>query len=221
VKEGHIGDDAANNWVAAMMGLYRTITGKEPATSVGAPGRRNKGKAGGGPLIRFLATAGQPLGLSYSEDAWRSRVRTFLKGAPRHHVGVPADQVATLKRLAGNLPEVPFDLTRKNKALLRQLESDRPRAALLFLPEQLLAKAAQALKRNSALPFVEAQVEEVAMTIRNEHLRHSPTWRRSSEAQTFRPEGAAIWLRPLIGFANWRVGPPPQLPPHSMRCLSP
>ena len=84
VQEGRIGDDAVNAWVADMMGLYRTITGKEPATSVGAPARRNKGKAGG-PLIRFLAAAGQPLGLSYSEDAWRSRVRTVLKGpAPQN-----------------------------------------------------------------------------------------------------------------------------------------
>ena len=47
-----------------------------------------------------------------------------------------------LKALAAKLPAVPFDLTEKNKALLRQLESERMRATLLFLPETLLASVA-------------------------------------------------------------------------------
>ena len=80
VQEGNPGDDAVNDWIAAMLGIYRTITGEEPATSVGAPGRPNKGKAAG-PLIRFLQAAGKPLNIEFSEDAWRSRVRTILKGA--------------------------------------------------------------------------------------------------------------------------------------------
>ena len=29
VREGNPGDDAVNNWIAAMMSLYRTITDKE------------------------------------------------------------------------------------------------------------------------------------------------------------------------------------------------
>jgi hypothetical protein len=80
VREGNPGDDAINGWVAAMMSLYRTITGKAPATSVGAPKRPNEGIAAG-PLIRFLEAAGKPLGIEFSEDAWRSRVRTILKDA--------------------------------------------------------------------------------------------------------------------------------------------
>ena len=80
VRQGNPGDDAINGWIASMMGLYRTIAGKAPGTSVGAPGRPNKGMAGG-PLIRFLAAAGKPLGIEFSENAWRSRVRTILKGA--------------------------------------------------------------------------------------------------------------------------------------------
>jgi hypothetical protein len=80
VREGNPGDDAINDWIATMMGLYRTITGKAPATSVGAPGRPNKGIAGG-PLIRFLKAAGKPLDIAFSEDAWRSRVRTIMKSA--------------------------------------------------------------------------------------------------------------------------------------------
>jgi len=80
VRSGHTGDDAVNDWIATMLDVYRTITGKEPATSVGAPGRPNAGKAAG-PLIRFLQAAGKPINIEFSEDGWRSRVRTILKGA--------------------------------------------------------------------------------------------------------------------------------------------
>ena len=80
VPEGNPGDDAVNNWIAAMMSLYRKITGKEPRTSVRGPDKPNEGIADG-PLIRFLEAAGKPLGIEFSEDAWRSRVRTILKGA--------------------------------------------------------------------------------------------------------------------------------------------
>jgi hypothetical protein len=83
VREGNPGDDAVNDWVAAMMSLYRMITGKEPATSVGAPARPKKPIAGG-PLIRFLEAAGKPLEIEFSEDAWRSRVRNILDGASQN-----------------------------------------------------------------------------------------------------------------------------------------
>jgi hypothetical protein len=83
VQEGNPGDDVVNDWIAAMMGLYRLITGKEPATSVGAPERANEGIAAG-PLIRFLEAAGKPLNVEFSEDAWRSRVRTILKGGSKN-----------------------------------------------------------------------------------------------------------------------------------------
>ena len=80
VEEGNRGDMAINDWVAAMMSVYRTITGKEPATSVGGANRPDEGIAAG-PLIRFFAASGRPLQLEFSEDAWRSRARTVLKGA--------------------------------------------------------------------------------------------------------------------------------------------
>lgn len=82
VEEGNPGDIAINDWVAAMMSIYRIITGKEPATSVGGPDRPDEGIAGG-PFIRFLAAASRPLQLEPElfEDAWRSRTRTVLKGA--------------------------------------------------------------------------------------------------------------------------------------------
>ncbi len=82
VREGNFGDDAVNDWIAAMLGIYRTLTGKESATSVVAPTRADRGKAAG-PLIRFLQAAGQPVSIEFSEDAWRSRVRTIVKD-PEH-----------------------------------------------------------------------------------------------------------------------------------------
>ena len=75
----------------------------------------------------------------------------------QYHVGATSEEVGELKRLAGKLPTVPFDLTAKNKTLLRQLESERLRAKLLFLPEQLMAKVAKDLERGR-VRFVDAQV---------------------------------------------------------------
>lgn len=83
VPKGHHGDRAINDWIAAMMELYRAITGREPGTAVDPI----SGLAGGH-LIQFLAAAAKPVGIKdrngfdFAEDAWRSRVRTILAGAP-------------------------------------------------------------------------------------------------------------------------------------------
>jgi hypothetical protein len=79
VPKGHQGDVAENNWIAAMMSLYRQITGKEPRTSVGGLFGNDEGKARG-PLIRFLEAAGKPIGIKYSTNGWRSRIRVVQKG---------------------------------------------------------------------------------------------------------------------------------------------
>jgi integrase len=89
--------------------------------------------------------------------------------------------VADLKALAAKLPAVPFDLTTKNKALLRQLESERLRANLLFLPETLFAEAAAGLE-TSRPPFVAAQIAiaidlQLACALRPENLSDLH-WRR-------------------------------------------
>jgi hypothetical protein len=77
VRKGHQGDVTVNDWIAAMMSIYRQITGNDPRTSVGAPLRNDEGLPGG-PLIRFLETAGKPIGIAYSTHAWRSRIRSVL-----------------------------------------------------------------------------------------------------------------------------------------------
>jgi integrase len=82
--------------------------------------------------------------------------KTLIQVA-QYYAGATSMEVGELKRLAGNLPALPNDLTEKNKALLRQLESERVRAKLLFLPEQLMAEVAKDLE-NGPVRFVAAQV---------------------------------------------------------------
>jgi hypothetical protein len=82
IPGGHAGDFPENEWIAAMMSLYEKITGRKAATSIIVPGRRGRGKATG-PLIRFLNAAGEPLGLTYSPDSWRSRIRDNQTGGRR------------------------------------------------------------------------------------------------------------------------------------------
>jgi integrase len=82
--------------------------------------------------------------------------KTLIQVA-QYHTGATSTEVGELKRLAGNLPALPNDLTDKNKALLRQLESERVRAKLLFLPERLIEDVAKDLERDR-VRFVDAQV---------------------------------------------------------------
>ncbi|MCI4680513.1 site-specific integrase [Rhodoblastus acidophilus] len=114
-------------------------------------------------------------------NAFAVALAKTLVQVAKHHVGASAEQVADLKALAAKLPPVPFDLTPKNKALLRQLESDGPRAGLLFLPETLLAKVASEMEA-PRLPFVEGQVAiaidiQLACPLRPQNLSNLH-WRR-------------------------------------------
>ncbi len=106
--------------------------------------------------------------------------KTLIQAA-KHHVGASAEQVANLKALAAKLPAIPFDFTAKNKALLRKLESERLRAKLLFLREELLARVA-ADSKASRPPFVAGQVAiaidiQLACPLRPQNLSDLH-WRR-------------------------------------------
>ena len=81
VHKSHLGNANVNDWIASLISIYVKITGKDPATSVGAPERPDEGIARG-PLIRFLEASGAPLEIEYASDAWRSRVRTILDNSP-------------------------------------------------------------------------------------------------------------------------------------------
>jgi integrase len=82
--------------------------------------------------------------------------KTLIQAA-YHHVAVPEDEVARLKRIAARLPSIPLKLTAKNKAFLREFESDGLRAKLLFLPDKLIAEVTGALDEGR-VDFVKAQV---------------------------------------------------------------
>ena len=68
---------------------------------------------------------------------------------------MPPDHLAELRRLAGKLPAIPYDLTDKNKDLIRQLEPEDSRTRLYYLPETLFAEVSRDLDDRR---FVEAQV---------------------------------------------------------------
>jgi hypothetical protein len=74
---GNPGEWGVNDWLRSMLGLYKELTGQEPRTSIGAPTRGNEGDASG-PLIRFVTAAGSPVGLTYTPQAWRGRIRAIL-----------------------------------------------------------------------------------------------------------------------------------------------
>jgi integrase len=106
--------------------------------------------------------------------------KTLIQVA-QYHTGATSKEIDELKRTASKLPALPFDLTPKNKSLLRQLESDRLRAKLYFLPEQLLGEVAKDLE-NGRVRFVEAQVAVaidimLASPLRPQNLS-SLHWRR-------------------------------------------
>jgi integrase len=91
-----------------------------------------------------------------------------------HHLGASAEQIAQLKRIASKLPAIPLELTAKNKACLRQFESDRLRAELLYLPERLIVEVTKALHEDR-VDFVKAQVAiaiefQLAIPLRPQNL---------------------------------------------------
>src|SRR3974390_1264705 len=71
-------------------------------------------------------------------------------------VNVPADQLATLKKLRSKLGNKQFGLTEKNRAVLRRLDDPRLQSELVQLPDTLWRIAARNLakSRNS---FVDLQ----------------------------------------------------------------
>jgi integrase len=97
-----------------------------------------------------------------------------LVQAAYHYLDVSSEHLAQLKRFAAKLPAIPQELTAKNKAFLRQFESDRLRAELLFLPERLVAEVTKGLSEGR-VEFVKAQVAvavefELAIPLRPQNL---------------------------------------------------
>jgi len=125
-------------------------------------------------LRHYMGADGQP-------NAFVICMAKTLIAIAYYYVG-NAEHVARLKALAGKLPPIPFDQTPKNAALLRQFESPRLRAKLLFLPETLIAEAKEELKLGGRFHFVDAQVAiaidiDLVIPLRPQNLC-SLGWRR-------------------------------------------
>jgi len=103
-------------------------------------------------------------------NAFAIGVSKTLIQVAQYHTGATPQELSELKRLASNLPAIPFDLTPKNKALLRQLESERTRAKLYFLPEQLMAEVAKDLE-TGRVRYVDAQVASAIDVLLAQPLR--------------------------------------------------
>jgi excisionase family DNA binding protein len=121
-----------------------------------------------GKVVASLADLVKPTNfkkvLRYYHDKAKGEPNAFVIGVAKtliqvaqYYAGATPIEIVELKRLAGALPAVPNDLTDKNQAVLRQLESERVRAKLLFLPEQLMGEVANDLD-NGRVRFVDAQV---------------------------------------------------------------
>ena len=64
-----------------------------------------------------------------------SALAVTLIQVAQYHVGATKEEVGELKHIAAKLPAVPFDLTAKNKALLRQFRVRSPaREGSFFFP---------------------------------------------------------------------------------------
>jgi hypothetical protein len=74
-------------------------------------------------------------------NAFATSLAKTLIAVARQQVGVTADELSRLKKLAARLPAVQFDLTVKNKTLIQALHDERVLAALEALPENLFQEA--------------------------------------------------------------------------------
>ncbi len=73
----------------------------------------------------------------------------------RYHVRAAPEELARLKQIAAKLPSVAFDLTAKNKNLIRRFDDKQILGRLLALPDCLMGKARNKLdqaQRNFCLP---------------------------------------------------------------------
>lgn len=91
-------------------------------------------------------------------SAFAAGIARTLIHIARYHVRVPEQCLEELKKIAGRLPVVPFDLTVKNKTLLAALENEGLRGKLLYLPDSLMRDVCASLGKGGRLKFVDAQV---------------------------------------------------------------
>ena len=134
---------------------------------------------------------------------------------------VPPEQITRLKKIAAKLPEIPFQLTDKNKALLEQFESDRVRAELLFLPERLIGEFNKGVNQGR-LDFVKAQVAiaiefELTIPLRPQNLSRLNWKRHFSEPDG--PKGRLLLQIPKAEMKSRKDDFVAEVPDHVARRL--
>ena len=138
-----------------------------------------------------------------------------------HHLGASLEQVAQLKRIAAKLPAIPLELTAKNKAFLRQFESDRLKAELLFLPERLMLEVRKALEKGR-VDFVKAQVAiaiefQLAIPLRPQNLSRLNWGRHFLEPDG--PKGSLLLHLPKAETKSGKEDFTAEIPDHVVRRL--
>lgn len=133
-------------------------------------------------------------------NAFAICLASTLVQVAQYHVGASPNDIAHFKRIASKLPSVPLELTPKNKALLRQLESEHLQAKLVFLPDTLMAEVAKNLEKGR-VDFVKAQVAiaidiQLAIALRPKNLSCLNWSRHFSEPDG--PEGGLLLYIPAL-----------------------
>jgi len=146
--------------------------------------------------------------------------KTLIQVA-QYYLGATTDEIAQLKRIASKLPAVPHELRPKNKALLRQFESERLRAKLIFLPDQLIAEVAKDLEKGR-VSFVKAQLAiaidfQLAIPLRPQNLS-SLNWRRHF-SEPDGPKGRLLLHIPKEEMKSRREDYIAEVPEHVARRL--
>jgi integrase len=149
-----------------------------------------------------------------------SLAKTLIQVA-KYHVGASEDELRRLKAIANKLPAVPRDLTEKNKALLRELKSERRRAKLLFLPEELISEVTKTLA-TARVDFVKAQVAIavdilLATPLRPQNLSRLNWARYFSEPDG--PNGPTLLHIPKVETKSGKQDYDAEIPNHVARRL--
>ena len=105
---------------------------------------------------RFKMVLRHYMGANGKPNAFVICMAKTLIAIAYYYLDLDAEHVERLKFYSSKLSSIPFKLTPKNKALLRQFESQGLRAKLIFLPDTLFAKVSKAME-TGRVDFVSAQ----------------------------------------------------------------
>jgi len=83
-------------------------------------------------------------------NAFATAIAKTLIAVARHSVRVEPEELTRLKKLAGKLPAVHFDLTAKNKGFIQTVRDEKVLGALVGLPSHLFVEARRRLAHGTS-----------------------------------------------------------------------